>query len=218
MARKASRRKLRQNEPLSTHDLILAEAMRLIARDGVEEMKIKDIADAVGIQMPSIYKHFVNRDAIVATLARTMVEELALFLMQDRDQPPEAWIRNWAKGLVWFYATRPAYARMLLRDLATPSGYPALNEALGPIDATADIEPIKRLSEHFDAAYAKGVKAKVFKPVDPSLFFSVMFGLVVVSITWPYSGTAKPLGAAYIEKLQSVAAATAFHLATTGTA
>jgi AcrR family transcriptional regulator len=216
MARRSSRRKLRQNEPLSTYDLILAEAMRLIARDGVEEMKIKDIADAVGIQIPSIYKHFVNRDAIVATLARTMVEELAQFLKPELDLPPDVWMRNWAKGLVLFYATRPAYARMLLRDLATPTGYPVLTKALGPVGTTPDIEPIKQLSAHFDAAYAKGVKAGVFKRLDRSLFFSTMFGLVVVSITWPYSASARQFGAAQIEKLQGIAMSTALHLAAGG--
>ncbi len=62
---------------MSTRELILTEAMRLIARNGVEELRIKDIADSVGIQMPSIYKHFANREAIIATLAQKMVGEVA---------------------------------------------------------------------------------------------------------------------------------------------
>jgi hypothetical protein len=145
-----------------------------------------------------------------------MVEELAQFLKPELDLPPDVWMRNWAKGLVLFYATRPAYARMLLRDLATPTGYPVLTKALGPVGTTPDIEPIKQLSAHFDAAYAKGVKAGVFKRLDRSLFFSTMFGLVVVSITWPYSASARQFGAAQIEKLQGIAMSTALHLAAGG--
>ncbi len=213
MAAKPSRRRHRQNEPQGTRELILAEAMRLIARDGVEEMKVKDVADAVGIQTPSIYKHFENRDAIIAELSRNMVEELAQFLNPDPDLPPLAWLETWVKGLVWFYASRPAYVRMVLRDLATPGGFEPMVAALGPVEETANIDAVARFDDAFRAAYAKGVDAGVFQPIDHSTFYSMLFGAVLVSLAWPYSATRKPFGAAELDRLQSIAVAAALHLA-----
>ena len=77
-----SRRRLRRNDPASTKELILDEAARLIERQGVAEMMIKDIADAVGIRPPSVYKHFASREDVVAR----GVDHRALLL---RVAPPE---------------------------------------------------------------------------------------------------------------------------------
>jgi len=212
MGERTPRRRLRQNEPVGTRSLILEEATRLIGRHGVEEMRLKDIADAIGIQTPSIYRHFESREAIIAELTRTMVEELAQALNPDPALAPAAWMECWARNLVRFFADKPGYARMMLRDLATPGGFDPISAALGPVENTQKIDAIIRINESFRAAYQRGIAAAAFdKAIDPS-FFSMMFGAVLVSLVWPYSGVAAPVCGAELEALQTRAARLALSL------
>lgn len=212
MSERTPRRRLRQNEPVGTRSLILEEAMRLIARDGVEEMRLKDIADAVGIRIPSIYRHFENREAIIAELARTMVEELAQFLSPDPALDPVAWMESWARGLVWFFANKPAYGRMILRDLATPGGFGPISTALGAVEDTPRLDGVSRMVGALRAAHRRGTADGVFTADPDPGFFSMMFGTVLVSLVWPYSGSATAIGVAELERLQSRAASLALSL------
>ncbi len=212
MSERAPRRRLRQNEQVGTRSLILEEAMRLIARDGVEEMRLKDIADAVGIRIPSIYRHFESREAIIAELARSTVEDLAQFLSPDPALDPIAWMESWARGLVWFFANKPAYARMILRDLATPGGFGPISAALGAVEDTPRIDGVVRMVGALRAAHQRGIAANLFRQeLDPG-FFSMMFGTVLVSLVWPYSGAVASIGVAELERLQSRAASLALSL------
>lgn len=49
---------------------ILREAAKLIAVNGFAATSTRDIADAVGIRQPGIYKHFESKDAILGALFR----------------------------------------------------------------------------------------------------------------------------------------------------
>lgn len=205
MAARAPRRRLRQNDPAGTRELILEEATRIIGRYGVEELRLKDIADAVGIQAPSIYRHFTSREAIISTLARNLTEELADFLTPDEEMEPQAWMEQWARGLVLFFAARPAYVRMMLRDLSTPGGFEPFTAAFGPVENTTQVDLVIRINQSFAKAYGRGVEAGLFKPGLHSSFFSLMFGAILVSLAWPYSGTRPSVAAADIERLQKQA-------------
>lgn len=49
---------------------ILAEALRLFARHGMDHVTTRKIAEAVGIRQPSLYAHFSSRDEIAIELSR----------------------------------------------------------------------------------------------------------------------------------------------------
>lgn len=49
---------------------ILAEALRLFARHGMDQVTTRKIAEAVGISQPSLYAHFSSRDEIAIELSR----------------------------------------------------------------------------------------------------------------------------------------------------
>lgn len=49
---------------------ILAEALRLFARRGMDQVTTRQIAAAVGISQPSLYAHFSSRDEIAIELGR----------------------------------------------------------------------------------------------------------------------------------------------------
>ncbi|MFN8162086.1 MAG: TetR/AcrR family transcriptional regulator [Solirubrobacterales bacterium] len=73
----------------STADRILTEAARLFATKGFAGTSTRDIATAVGIQQPGLYKHFESKDAILlamfdAMFARTVSVGEALLRIDAR--------------------------------------------------------------------------------------------------------------------------------------
>jgi AcrR family transcriptional regulator len=55
---------------------ILAAARRLIAKGGPAAVSMQAIAAAVGVQAPSLYKHFVDRAAILRGVAEGVLADL----------------------------------------------------------------------------------------------------------------------------------------------
>jgi TetR/AcrR family tetracycline transcriptional repressor len=49
-----------------TSERILDQAEVLIERLGYDGLRLRDIADPIGVQVPSIYAHYEARDAVVA--------------------------------------------------------------------------------------------------------------------------------------------------------
>lgn len=49
---------------LTTKERILAEALRLFSREGYDAVSVEQIAAAVGIKAPSLYKHYKSKQAI----------------------------------------------------------------------------------------------------------------------------------------------------------
>lgn len=58
---------------------ILAEAARLIREHGFNNLKLDDLADAVGISKPTLYQHFKNKDDLVAHVMMRGLQELHSF-------------------------------------------------------------------------------------------------------------------------------------------
>ena len=62
-----------------TKSRILSEALKLFAQEGYEAVNVEQIADAVGIKAPSLYKHYRSKRAIFESI-------LAEMERRDREQ------------------------------------------------------------------------------------------------------------------------------------
>jgi len=186
MALTAVRRKNRRTDPADTRVLILQEATRLIARYGVEGLRVKDVADAVGIRPPSVYKHFADRDAIIGAVAESMDADLARFLRPEPALEPAAWLDVWARSFVWFCASRPAFVVLTLRDMASPGGLAPITAALGPPVEALRRPPLQDLDEEFRSVWARGIEQGVFRPVSLRSLTAVLVGATLGAIAWPY--------------------------------
>lgn len=56
-------------EGASTKERALAAALELFGRKGYDGVSMNDIAEAVGIRAPSLYKHFTGKEALFAAVA-----------------------------------------------------------------------------------------------------------------------------------------------------
>lgn len=74
---------------LPTKERILAEASRLFAQKSYDTVSVEEIAQAVGIKAPSLYKHYKNKqeifDAVVQKMNNRYKENMAKLQMNGQD-------------------------------------------------------------------------------------------------------------------------------------
>ncbi len=63
---------------MTTRERILDEALTLFSESGYGDVYVGDIADAVGIKAPSLYKHFKNKQEIFDALILEMSERYSV--------------------------------------------------------------------------------------------------------------------------------------------
>ena len=61
---------------MSTREEILDEALTLFSERGYDAVRVADIADAVGIKAPSLYKHFAGKQAIFDSCVDAFAERM----------------------------------------------------------------------------------------------------------------------------------------------
>ena len=59
----------------TTKQRILAEAVSLFAKEGYEAVSVEQIAKAVGIKAPSLYKHYKSKRDIFDSILRFMEQQ-----------------------------------------------------------------------------------------------------------------------------------------------
>ena len=79
---------------LSTKERIIAEASHLFAKKGYNAVNVEEIAQAVGIKAPSLYKHYKNKkeifDAVVQAMNTRYETNMATLQMNGHDGKTDA--------------------------------------------------------------------------------------------------------------------------------
>ncbi|NNL66268.1 MAG: TetR/AcrR family transcriptional regulator [Myxococcales bacterium] len=162
---------------MGTRERILDVAEALIARHGMEGLRLKDVAERVGIQPPSVFAHFEGRDAIGDGVAQRVLAQIARVLEAalEGGEPPEVRLRRAARAVAEHLFDHPGHTRLILRDLArTRTGSEI--ELWSP-----DTE---RIGERVEALLGEGREAGAFRELPPGAFLPLLEGAIVASIGW----------------------------------
>ena len=95
-----------KNEP--TKQRILSEAVKLFSKEGYEAVTVDQIAKAVGIKAPSLYKHYKSKRDIFDSILRTMEQRdrehaVACALPEGTAETmPEAYQKSSIEDLITF--------------------------------------------------------------------------------------------------------------------
>jgi len=176
----------RSRQAGGTRERLLDEAENMIALKGLDALTLKDLADPLGIKVPSIYAHFASREDILKAVADRYVAALALqFPFEEGDDPMTALLAG-ARGLVIYLAAHPAHVRLKLRDLETPGGRPELSAAAeGVPSENLERGPLHQFFLRLETLIRSGVEAGQFRQVSHVDLYRVAFGTTLVSLTWP---------------------------------
>jgi AcrR family transcriptional regulator len=101
---------------------ILTAARRLVRQNGVEGLSMRDVADAVGIRAPSLYKRFDNREALLrAVRDQAQAQFDAHLAAAVKDHSPAQALAKLAGAYRDFARRRPAIYRLLHRPELAPA-------------------------------------------------------------------------------------------------
>src|SRR5215472_1797351 len=104
---------VREQKKFRRRALIVAIARGLIASKGLRSLKVRDIAEAAGCSIGSVYNEFGDFDGVILTVNRETVQALTARLMAvSRDDP----VRQ-LHGLAATYLEFAADHASLLRSL-----------------------------------------------------------------------------------------------------
>ena len=157
--------------PLS-HELIVATALALIDREGLEAVTTRRLAEELGVQAPSLYNHVRSKDALLDAVAESVMGEVDTSVFERLDWRPalEAW--------AWSYYDALA---------AHPNLIPHLAVAFGRLDAG-----LARADQVFAGLRAAGWTASRATRIAAGMRYAV-YGAALTS----FSGSFGPTAARY---------------------
>jgi TetR/AcrR family transcriptional regulator len=164
------KRKKMLDEDRSTRDLILDIAELEIAKQGVEGFRLKNIAEQVGIQLPSLYAHFSGRKELFEALADRLMDDLLQIYESIRNLPPKDALISSADRTIDFYLEKRGYARMLLGDFPAPYEHSNFNRC--------DVK-VRKVLSIIGEIIDRGVEEKTVRPIHPDVFLSFRMGVTL---------------------------------------
>ncbi|MDH3521666.1 MAG: TetR/AcrR family transcriptional regulator [Myxococcales bacterium] len=170
---------------MSTRERIIDEAERLIALHGFEDLRLADIADAVGIRIPSIYGHFDSREAVYRAVVERYVEGMKERFPYDGSSDPTAALLDGVRDYVVFLVKRPAFPRLELRDMERPGGIPDVADLGGVTHEDLLAGPHVPMYARVQAILARGRALGQFREIGVIAFFRALGGTALASLTWP---------------------------------
>ena len=107
-------------------------ALRLVETEGTQALTLRAAARLAGVSQAAPYRHFTNKEALLAAVAEEGFHALATAMREatgHRDGALER-MRALGVGYVGFAASRPSHFRVMFgREMADRSAYPSLREA-----------------------------------------------------------------------------------------
>jgi AcrR family transcriptional regulator len=160
-----------------TRERILEVAEELISLHGMEGLRLKDVAERVGIQPPSIFAHFEGRDAIADAVAQRVLEQIAEVLERAlaNEPDPEKALRRGVRAIAGHLMEHPAHARLMLRDLMRTRSGPEL-ALWSPV--------VPEITARIEALLRRGEREGLFRRVDGRAFFAQVQGAILGNIGW----------------------------------
>jgi AcrR family transcriptional regulator len=107
------------------HNALVAAAVRTVEAKGAEGFSLREVARDVGVSANAAYRHFEDKDALLAAVATVGFEALSTDMQRALDAPPrrqtagEAALVAVGRAYVAFALARPHLFRLMFTDRGT---------------------------------------------------------------------------------------------------
>ncbi|GIW40364.1 MAG: hypothetical protein KatS3mg076_0941 [Candidatus Binatia bacterium] len=163
---------------------LLEEALRLYAAGGYRGLSFSVLAERAGLQKPTVFHYFSNKDALLSAVFGALGDELEQRVLDAIEPPPASFagrLERLTERLVDFYGREPVHARVLCHGLLEVERAPHLvGESAHPVFARF----VRALLDFF----AGGSRAGEFYPERPAALVSALGGLVLFEFMLPEHG------------------------------
>lgn len=168
------RHRSQKHKNLTTAQAILAVAEEMCANVGVANLKLSDIASELGIEPPSIYRHYNGIKGVVAALGEVELRaEIETFAGIGKLPFAKA-LKLQAERLFDLYFERPGLARFSMIDLAIPGGVHIFND-------NENLELIKELFKLERDLLQRGIETNAIQPVSVITFIAARMGPAIIA-------------------------------------
>ena len=126
-----------ETKPQTVREACLAEALAIVARDGVEHLSLREVARRLGISHQTPYRHFKSRDHLLADLAQRAYHDFARVLERAAHIPdPDVALAAMGRAYLDYAAREPlSYRLMFGTPLPPAADHPdMMNEARHAFD------------------------------------------------------------------------------------
>lgn len=129
---------------------LIAAALKELAREGVAGISLRGVARRAGVSAPAVYRHFEDKDDLLAAVAAECAERLAAMIVEAVEGAPAhplAKFRAQGIAIVRFAVTHPEHFRVLAMpglDERTPPEARARAEAWNARERAALVEAQER--------------------------------------------------------------------------
>ncbi|MDX1693879.1 MAG: TetR/AcrR family transcriptional regulator [Ketobacteraceae bacterium] len=168
----------------NTKERIIDEAEKLASIHGIEHLKLQDVADKIGIKLPSVYAHFSGREDILAAMGSRINRAFTQMFLPKAGEPPLESLRRGAAELTAFLGENPAYFRLMLRDLSVPLGYDPVNRRFTLSHGNSIPMELKEMQERIRRMLEQGQQSGSIKPMEAQDLLSTLIGTLLVKFSW----------------------------------
>jgi AcrR family transcriptional regulator len=84
----SAKKSRRERDPEGTHELILAAAREVLAKDGGEGLSVAQVAELAGVNRSTAYQHFQTREQLIEATAACVSDRLCQAVFGDIEDNP----------------------------------------------------------------------------------------------------------------------------------
>lgn len=154
---------------------IMQAALELIAKKGFHGAPMAEIAQRAGVAAGTIYRHFENKDALIAELHQEL--EAKILAVLESGYPSDRTLRErflfLTRTLLRYFIERPLYYRYMEQVFNSPYGINMHRARLSGELGDRDI-----LRELFE----EGISQQILKDVPVVVLFALAFGPMIILV------------------------------------
>jgi AcrR family transcriptional regulator len=171
------------------HSALIEAAVALAREGGPDRVILREAARAAGVSHSAAYRHFTDRDALLAEVSRYARSELAAEMRRRVKRTKDPRLRLQAVGTAYinFALTQPGLFRTAFTS--HPST-PEVGAGTESTESTESTEPYEVLSRVLDEAQADGVLKPERRPGAEIAVWSAVHGLAGLLLDGPLPTTA----------------------------
>ena len=118
----------KSERPVDLREACVAEALAIIAGEGLEALSLREVARRLGVSHQAPYKHFASRDHILAEIVRRAFDSFAAALdARARADDPVADCFAMGRAYLDYARANPLHYRLMFGDaLPDPGAHPEM--------------------------------------------------------------------------------------------